>query len=136
MSDTERIAALEAELAAVKRHIERVEREHVSLLESYAALAAGRERERHLLEQDYTLLGQAIDERITGLAQRIATDGCGDERVLGLLHAFARAIGEVTGEAMAERSHECETRIMDRVFSLFERLIGSPAPAGSMSPQE
>jgi hypothetical protein len=64
--DDQRFANLEAQVAASTVRDARREAEHVSLLNSYAALAAGRESERRDLEQDYKLLGKALDDRITG----------------------------------------------------------------------
>jgi hypothetical protein len=77
MTLDERVTQVEHELDGVKRHLERCESEHVSLLKSYAALAAGRERERRETDESMRLLADYLDDRITGLAKR--STGGGDE---------------------------------------------------------
>ncbi len=70
-TNQDRITALEFEVAELRCLLARCEREHLSLVTSYAALAAGREELVAQLEQDYVLLGQAVDARIAELAARL-----------------------------------------------------------------
>ena len=121
MTDTERIAALEAEVADLKRHLQRCEAEHISLLNSYQALAADRETQRRDMEQDYTLLGQAIDERITGLAKRIGSIGGGEtaEALAETLREFAQDMAQFVNRALEQQ----ELRILNRVMDRFDKIL-------------
>lgn len=70
------------------------------------------------MEEDYTLLGQSVDQRVGELARRIRTSGNG-ETSEEVLTELVRFIAESTAEELAAQ----ERRIMIRVFDLLEKVV-------------
>jgi hypothetical protein len=107
---------LEHELAELQARLQRVEREHGSLLNSYAKLAASREQLRSETDESMRLFSQYWDDRLGSVAMRCATDGGSDQPLAEAIGEFARDLSGIIRHALDEQ----EVRIMDRVAHLFE----------------
>jgi hypothetical protein len=127
MTDSERITALEAEVADLKAQMAalaardaRREREHRNLLAKWEELAQSGERQRTETAETMRLFSAYWDQRLARHPARPASASDDDERLLALFDAFAACMGEAMGDALNER----ETRIMLRVLDLFETWLG------------
>jgi hypothetical protein len=136
MNDTERLAALEATVAALEaRDAEqqnqiaaltardaRRESEHVSLLASYSALATSREALRREADETMRLFSAYWDERISGWQQRLAMGGGDSEAMAALLPMLAKDMMEYVNRAIDHGLANLEVRIMERIATHLDRM--------------
>jgi hypothetical protein len=105
------VAELQANVAALTTRDARRESEHISLMKIHGELAASRDRLRREMEEDYALLGKAVDQRIHELTGRIATSG-GDSETL------ADWVADLSGKVVANQG-----RLVDRLIGRLEEML-------------
>ncbi len=126
MTDTQRFAALEVEIADLKRRDTRREAEHRNLLKTYEEMIAGREAMRRETDETMKLFKDYWDERIAGWQKRLAAGGGDDGEIAAMLREFAKDAGALVAEALAAQ----EARIMARVSSQFEKMATAQGNIG------
>jgi hypothetical protein len=140
MTDTtDRVTALEAKAEDHERRISeheakidtaitrdlRRESEHVSLMKSYVTLAESRDTLRHDLEEDFTFLGRAFDERVSDLTARIATtaNGASNDQMAALLSEAGRILIEVTSVALDAERIRMQSWVLETIEKMQNRII-------------
>jgi hypothetical protein len=115
MNDTERITALESEIADLKLRLARVEAD-------YAALAASRETLHRETDETVQLFKAYWDQRLGGvLQQRLASVG-GDDPVVEELTAFMKLLGELLGQSLADLERTVLLRVDAKVTRLLDQM--------------
>ena len=109
-NDTERLAALEAAQAALEARDARRESEHRNLLDTYNETIKSREALRRELEEDYTLLGKAFDDRISEILA--ARGGSSDADIRPLLLAMAEAMTDAIA-----KGQQAVVRLLESITS-------------------
>jgi hypothetical protein len=115
-------ADADAKITTLELRDIRRESEHRSLLKTYDGLIADREKMRRDLEEDFTFLGKAFDDRMKELTARIASHGGGEgdpEGLYPVLSEFLKIIQEGMNLAL-----DHERKLMQRwVLDLIEKVL-------------